>query len=66
MVQKIDIKFSAHDEFRESSSSGKSHCRKIGNSSNLTNFGNNKTKGPKEDSKNQLRSHMPAGGYPNL
>jgi hypothetical protein len=35
--------------------------RKIRKSSNL-NFGSNKTKGPKQDSQNQLRSPMSEGG----
>jgi len=37
--------------------------RKIGKPNNL-NFGSNKTKGPKQDSQNRLRSPMPEGGEP--
>ena len=33
--------------------------RKIGKPNNLKVFGSNKTKGPKQDSQNQLKSHMP-------
>ena len=37
--------------------------RKIGKSNNLK-FGSNQSKGPKQDSQNQLRSTMPDGGEP--
>jgi len=44
--------------FLESPSIG----RKIGKPNNLRIFGNNKTKGPKQDSQYQLRSSMSEGG----
>jgi len=37
--------------------------RKIGKP-NILKFGSNKTKGPKQDSQNPLRSPMPEGGKP--
>ena len=61
----VDIKFSAHDAFLELPSSGKAQYRNIGKPNHIKVFGSNKTKGPKQDSKNQpLRSYMPEGGEP--
>jgi hypothetical protein len=61
----VDIKCSAHDAFLELPSSSKAQYRNIRKPNNIKVFGNNKTKGPKQDSKNQpLRSYMPQGGEP--
>ena len=38
--------------------------RKIRNPIDLKVFGSNKTKGPKQDNQNRLRSPMPEGGEP--
>ena len=52
----IDIICSVHDMCHQVKN------LKIGKPNNLKVFGSNKTKGPKEDNQNQLRSAMPKGG----
>ena len=51
----VDIKFSAHEAFLEWSSSGTLKIERL-ESQIIYSFGSNKTKGPKRDSQNQLRS----------
>ena len=42
----------------------RSKSKKIGKPNNYKVFESNKTKGPKQDIQNQLRSRMPEGGEP--
>ena len=55
----VDIKFSARDVFLESPSKSKT-CK----ANNIKVFGNNKAKGPKQDSQSPLWSPITKGGEP--
>ena len=62
--ENVDIKFSAHNAFLEKPSSGKLKTERLESQVIFKVFGSNKTKEPKQDSQNQLRSPMPEGGEP--
>ena len=53
-----------YNTFPEEPSLGIAQNRKIGKANNLKVFGSNKTKGPKQDYQNWLRSPMSEGGEP--
>ena len=55
MIKNVDIKFSAHDAFLESPLSGTLKVER---------WEIFKTRGPKQDSQNQLRSSMSEGENP--
>jgi hypothetical protein len=62
--ENVDIKFSAHNAFLEKPSSDKLKTERLECQVIFKVFGSNKTKEPKQDSQNQLRSPMPEGGEP--
>ena len=61
VIKIVDMKFSAHDAFLDEPSSGDSQYRNIGKPNKSKVFGSNKSKGPKQDSQNCLRSPIPEG-----
>jgi len=60
----VDIAYSSHNAFLEKPSSGTLKAKKLESQIFFLTFGGITPKGPKQDSQNRLRSHMPEGGEP--